>query len=274
MNYKTWMIGLIIPLGLWSEASSITDSQPEYKRICLLASQEDAVFQTFRQEGPYMYYLGEPNGEIHQQVSAFILRLYPEIFKKSPELLRLDEVGDPLRYSSIDNLVCSPVLMRYVAVGVDLLRYFLTIDDLDVVEIGGGFGGQCFVLQTMFRPKSYTIIDIPEALALQKRVLSHLGMTNVRYLTPEEAYNGVNCDFVLSNYAFSECNQQVQELYMRHVLANSQSGYMIMNQIASQFRIPAKNKELLVQQLCKLQPNCKEHPEFVSTHPKNYTLIW
>ena len=52
----------------------------------------------------------------------------------------------------------------------DLRALLGSLDDLDIIEIGGGYGGQCFVTSVVHSPKSYTLVDLEPCLALQKHL--------------------------------------------------------------------------------------------------------
>ena len=57
-----------------------------------------------------------------------------------------DRLGSPL---TCDYDACgrfSPTTLRYAKVYSDLMRLFRDLDGQRIIEIGGGYGGQCFVI--------------------------------------------------------------------------------------------------------------------------------
>src|SRR5712692_3760421 len=62
------------------------------------------------------------------------------------------------------------------------IRYFYTywlieqligpLDKKDIVEIGGGYGGQCKAIYIACEPNSYLIYDLPEVQMLQDKYLT------------------------------------------------------------------------------------------------------
>ncbi len=97
-----------------------------------------------------------------------------------------------------------------------------SLNNIDVVEIGGGYGGLCLFLHKLsdlfnIKIKSYTIFDLFEPMLLQKKYLElHNIEINVINLFDNFTLN--NNSFLISNYAFSEISTDLQKIYTQKVL--------------------------------------------------------
>ena len=80
-------------------------------------------------------------------------------------------------------------------------------------------------------------------------------------------------DLVISNYAYTELDRELQNLYDEKIVMGSSKGYMTCNFIISfveggNFDTLSRN-ELLV-----LKPNINTHAEEPLTSPDNFILTW
>ena len=96
----------------------------------------------------------------------------PEALEKI-ELVKLnDQYGGPLvfSYSTIGEI--APSTLGYLYNGQKMLNYFGSLEGKTIVEIGGGYGGQCLILSKLTNFAQYTIYDLPEANMLTNKYLS------------------------------------------------------------------------------------------------------
>jgi hypothetical protein len=155
-----------------------------------------------------------------------------------------------------------------VKVADDIATLLGRLDGARVCEIGGGYGGQCRILDALFRLDSYVLVDLRPALQLADRFLNHFSL---RCKMSFACVNELACDsydLVISNYAFSELTRDTQETYFRKVIANSRRGYMTYNDInppewhsMTRDDIQARVKGVVL-------------PEFPLTHPRNCIIVW
>jgi hypothetical protein len=134
----------------------------------------------------------------------------------SPETIRLDPHG-----------FAASTTMRYAWNVVDMKINNVVLDDVNIVEIGGGYGGLCRMIHTFHKPKSYTIIDLPNALALAKRYLKCYDI-HPRMLSCE-TYDEEPIDTLISNYALTELTRATQITYINKLLKRSKYGYITYN---------------------------------------------
>jgi putative sugar O-methyltransferase len=203
--------------------TSVTDV-PSYTRLCAQAARDDAVFATFKRLPAYTAVLEHVSCDIGAQYLETALDQTPALASVLEEAKRNDSLGSP-RTCVYGQHMFSPTTLRYLKVLSDLLTLFGPLDKLSVVEIGVGYGGQCFVASAVgFR--SWTLIDLPPVLELAGRYLGELGVENVERVTPGET---VVADLIVSNYAFSECTRRVQLKYLDTVVSRARRGYMTCN---------------------------------------------
>ncbi len=101
------------------------------------------------------------------------------------------------------------------------LRYLQVADELGwalpVLEIGGGYGGQRLFFSCV---NDYTIIDVPEALAVQRAYLKPTGLPT-RFV---EAGSSVSLSLntvVLSDYALTELSPKVITRYLEDTISQA-----------------------------------------------------
>lgn len=108
--------------------------------------------------------------------------------------------------------------LQYIGVLANLVRMFGSLDGMRIVEIGGGYGGQCRTICDIYKPACYHIIDLPEVCELQRRYCFA-----DCYTSP----TGQQYDLVISNYALSEITEN--KLYIDEVVKRSKHGYITCN---------------------------------------------
>jgi putative sugar O-methyltransferase len=154
-----------------------------------------------------------------------------------------------------------------------------------VVEIGGGYGGQCLVANQFAKLDSWLIFDLPEANALQKKYLESNGIKNAQYSsTPtfssktiehnEVEEDGYSWDLLISNYAFSEIDRDLQQVYLENVLKKARHGYMLMN---FWYSVPDESQffdTMSIAYLCEQIEGMKVKQERPQTGPFNCILYW
>ena len=97
------------------------------------------------------------------------------------------------------------------------------LNNIDIIEIGGGYGGLCFYMYNIaplfnITINTYSIFDLNMPLKLQKKYLEALNILNVNYLELDNISNLNKNSFLISNYAFSEISLELQKKYTDMVL--------------------------------------------------------
>jgi len=161
--------------------------------------------------------------------------------KNKDDLIQLckknDLYGNTRKFNYPDFTECSPSNLMYILHSLIILTFMkeCNIETVDIIEIGGGYGGLCLYLyeiSKLFNIKinSYSIFDLPEVMLLQKKYLDALNITDVNYESTDNIQNLKPNSFLISNYAFSEFNENIRRDYIENVLKPYTSyGFMCWN---------------------------------------------
>ena len=272
---KYLYVGII--LGIFPVAwagKSITGKNADYLEVCQEAVSEEWYFENFRSLHDYTQVIEINCG------SAFAdflkTKASKEVREKFSEFEKLDEIGSPLTrqyYEGLGNF--SGATLRYIVIADQIKELFSLSDNAKIVEIGAGFGGQCYVLSRLQPFLEYYIIDLPEVEPLIKKVINTLQVKNVSYSSEEKKTLEEDIDLVISNYAFSECDRETQEDYFEKIIKKSKRGYIIYNQIA--YRVFGLDSLTPLEFVAMLQNNNMNptiYNEPVATAKDNVLILW
>ena len=251
--------------------SSITDSQllASYPSLCGLAATDVEIFKKFRSAKVMITALDHVSIEQGNAYLSEILnsRSWSETFTEV--LDNIDKVGKPKKYNFKPFGTFSPTLLRYLKVYTDLEKNFGPLRGLNIVEIGIGFGGQASLIGLLDKPLSYTFYDIPPVLELAKKFTNELGVPGVLTFIDGRTPTPSNSDLVISNYAFSELNREVQDEYLKNVILQSPRGYITWNNLSSKYLGGHTLAELI-----RMIPNSQILPEKPNTSEGNAIIVW
>lgn len=199
-------------------------------------------------------------------------------FKQDPDYIKY--VGNDVRGQAVVNAFDKVVTLPYVqkndtwgnpitwgGKSAGTLRFMKVVQDLEkwqfnsVVEIGGGYGGQCLVMKE-FKDVEYTIIDIPDALTLSRTYLK-ANDVKCNFISSDNVPE-IECDLLLSDYCLSEFNVDGVEFYLNRV--KSKYSYITSN-------ANGKMKEDLEQSLSK-RYSITSLPENPKTTHHNNTIYY
>jgi putative sugar O-methyltransferase len=248
--------------------TSITDIG-YYKEICKLACEDDNCFKKFKREPRYRHILEHVSKTQGRAYLKVILKESKDLLKFLEKFKENDIYGNPFTYFYFRTGKISPTTLRYIKVLSDLRKLFGNLNNMDIVEIGGGYGGQCKIISDVFSFNSYTLVDLDIVLKLTKKYLTKLNVNKVKYSTQDKLGDDIKCDLLISNYAFSECNKVVQYEYIRKILNKSKRGYITYNCIYSK----AYTKEEIIE-ILSLNHNINILEEIPNMRPSNFILVW
>ena len=255
--------------------SSVSDNGV-YPQFCHRAARDEQLFAKFKTEPIYnlmqeytSYEEGKKYLEIIQKQTEDLLSSQNlEKFRKN------DLIGSPKMFVFEPWGLFSPSTLRYIKVASDLRRNFGNLEGMRVVEIGGGYGGQCKILSDLFHFSSYTIVDISASLELAKKYLTLSGLSQITYLTPEQLPNECNCDLVISNYGFTESTARLQKQYLDKIFCHAKRGYVTCNFFPKHFRVRPLEKEMLLKKIESIRKNHEILQEEPLTGRDNFILVW
>jgi len=236
-----------------------------YNTFCLNAAKDENVFKTFKQNNHYNEILEHINptlGEYYYEITNYH---YPKAIKKLEKIKENDKYGGPQIYSYPFGYY-SPTTLRYLKVAAELDHCFDNISEYNILEIGGGYGGQALVSNIVHGYKSWTIVDLPEVVELQKKYLSNFNYSNIESISFLDNFSDKKYDLIVSNYAFSECNREVELDYIKKVMSNNEKIYMTLNFIKTDDK--NFNNMLSLQELKELL-NISIFEEIPNTSPNN-----
>jgi|694.fasta_scaffold47402_5 hypothetical protein len=219
----------------------VTSDYSDYSAVCVEAATDNNTFSTFKRNNSYRAILEHTS---YEQGMGY-LRLLEEhpLYNDIPwdKILTNDSIGSPItsKYIINEKLVdISPSTLRYVFYAIETLTYTKENGVLEpnIIEIGGGYGGQCFI-SSLISPlldvkiKNYAILDLHGPVMLTNKYLqSQIPGTAFRAYTLQEIEVPKKPNnFLISNYAFAEFDDHVRGLYIEHVIKNTALGYIAWN---------------------------------------------
>jgi len=247
--------------------TSLSDNQA-YPNVCLQASNDHEYFKDFRRNQIYNEIL-EHTSEQQGREYLDIIKEDAEIFSKMDTFKENDKYGNP-RVSHYPSIVTiSPTTLRYIKVLTDLKALFGTMDNLDIVEVGAGYGGQCRIISSYLKPDTYCLVDIKPALMLAKKFLDQYTIySSLIYKTMDELQEK-KYDLFISNYAFTELPRSLQDIYLEKSILCSRMGYITCNAIT-----PPKFRSYIKEELINIIPHSEIREEIPRTHPNNCIIVW
>lgn len=150
-----------------------------------------------------------------------------------------DSIGSPLK-TVYGDLIASPTSLRYIYHSHLIFEHIksLSLNNINIVEVGCGYGGLCFAIN-FFKEKyeininNYKLIDLKEIINLQKIYLSMLDISNVEYIDSDTFGKDIKDSdmFLISNYCFSEITDDLQKMYIKLLFPKVSHGFMVWNHI-------------------------------------------
>jgi len=265
------LIAVVVGQSTLAYSASCTD-QATYRDICHKAAVNSWVFQNFRSMPAYIQILELGGGN---EFASFILENgSKQTQSKLGEFQKLEQFGKPHTTEFKDVGKFSGTTLRYIIIADHIKKMFHLPKKPKIVEIGAGFGGQCYILSCIQDFSKYYIYDLSEACELISKVVNTLSVKNVNCMKLSQPLPEKKIDLVISNYAFSECDKQTQLDYFESVIKKSKRGYMIYNQISSVFGIDSLTPNEFVLLLQKHNMHPKIEDELIPTASNNVLITW
>jgi hypothetical protein len=251
---------------------SISSKRLNYRITCLEAYKNDETFNKFRSLKEYSDIVEIYNGS---DFYTYILKFCMDFSEKFKDFENLDKIGSPSTsfFPSLGQF--SATTLRYIVIADDILKSFDLPKNPSVCEIGGVFGGQCYILSKLLPFSKYDIYDLPEVNFLIKKLLHSLEVKKFKCKNLIDNFSEEKIDLLVSNYAFSECDYKTQMKYFNKVIVKADRGYMIYNQIARTiFGMDTMTPNEFIKLLKEKNMNPKIHPEPINTCFDNVLITW
>jgi len=194
---------------------------------------------TFKGNSNYTTILENASKELGNQ---YIEVIGEEILNYIKYIYNNDKYGNPIKnYFKFLNIIieCSPSNFRYIYHAMLILKYLISINkkEVDIIEIGGGYGGLCYYLMKLSKYyniiiKSYHIFDLKDVSKLQKLYIDNIiPDNNITTSSLDDDYSYLKeKSFLISNYAFSELSEEYRKIYEEKVISKYISnGFMVWN---------------------------------------------
>lgn len=256
--------------------TSITDARL-WPSFCKVAANNQNVFDKFR-SNPVTLFTCEHFEEKWDKPMIAALEEAENIKFSDKDwdiFLKNDDVGGAIKKEYIINKVtrkANCTTLRYVRVLQQILELFDNMSSIkSVVEIGGGYGGQCRILSAFCPIEKYTVIDLPEVLELIRKYIKQFNIENkdINYIDGTSDFSETTYDLVISNYAFSEMEMNVQEVYLSKIICRAKTGFIIWNNLSAD-RLGGYSLEEVLARI----PGAKTISEFPQTGTKNCIIVW
>jgi len=241
-----------------------------YFDFCELAASDDKEFANFKKHPHFTPILEHVDYRLGCQYLEIIKRDYSYFLENFDKFKINDTVGNPVLHDFPDIGITTGTTLRYVKTLGDLKQHVGDLSGMNIVEIGGGYGGQCLVTRQEFEFASWQILDLSSVAKLQRRYLQQHNI-DVWTGTIDEFQRG-QIDLVISNYAFSECMQETQDQYLREVIQHAQRGYFQINPDA----VGCYQREESLANLKKFGKKQKVLPDMPigSRYPNNFIYVF
>lgn len=255
-----------------SYTDSVVSRDEKYLSVCREAVIKDEVFRKFKSIPEYYSVLEHVDEKTGQEYLDYIKKYYPILLEQKllPKFKENDTHGSPRMYTYPETGNISPTTLRYMKVLGDIEAHIGPLDNLDIVEIGCGYGGQCKIIGDMFKFRSYTLIDLPCVVDLIEKYLKSFDNKGYRFIRAGvDKVDNVKGHLFISNYAFTECDKHVRKTYIDSVLNNCLHGYITVNYLGEQDK-----KELCSELLAAPGRTIHMVPEIPSTAEGNCIIVW
>lgn len=243
-----------------------------YPAFCQLDADNEAIFANFKRNPTYQQILEHVNFHTGKEYLEVIIKDYPFLIPYFEQFRQNDAIGNPITYSYGDYGVFSPTTLRYIKSIGDLQKKFGDLSQMHIVEIGGGYGGELCTVLSNLGFGSYTLIDLPECIALAKKYIELQGISNVLFIESTNIKSARAYDLVICNYAFSEIDKIEQFSYLENISLPSNNGYMILNFISQYCNVKSLTLEELVSILSNTGKYGIVENENPSTAPDNVLI--
>lgn len=252
----------ILSKNNWTVEATTTGQQ--YLNVCHDSSTKFEYFMTFRSNSAYCRVITPGKKEDGQKIIDRIKN--NKLFIKNLDKFRMNDLlGSPGVYKYGKYGYFSPSTLRHVNTLYELMEKF-TLDNMSIIEFGGGYGGLCHVMSKTIKWKEYTFVEIEKPLELAKKCFLNANL-NINAVLPDDIVKKDNkYDLFISEYGFCELNDEGIDKYIC-LLENSKNAYLVMN------LWDKVKKEKLKERLSKIFNVVNEYPVYLGSEWGDYVWV-
>lgn len=223
---------LSIPIGDFSanrseEGSHSISGETPWISICAAYADGAISSKDFRRNNAVRQIV-ETVGPVDGRFYASRVREWGPNWLTDDAISRIDAWGNPIRWPAMllgTPHAFSPTTLRYLATALWLRKRGFIEDGSNVAEIGVGFGGLAAINAAISRVKT-TLADLPQVEQAAKRMITENGFGESLSNAPKaDAHH----DLVISNYAFTELDSDIQQHYLERYLVKARRGVIVSN---------------------------------------------
>lgn len=215
----------------WEGWNSPDDNNELYVDVCSQACVDDNVFSKFKSIQAYKNVLEHVSTDQGRYYLSVIEQMTDSLGENLEAFKENDKYGQPTlgNFPTIGSI--SPTTLRYIKNTFDMASLVEETPISKIVEVGGGYGGLCKTLSVVCDFDEYVLIDLPEVVKLQDRYLSNFPDLYKKcvFVPCTESKEIKDIDLFISNYALSECADEIQEMYFKKLISNSKFAYIVYN---------------------------------------------
>jgi hypothetical protein len=209
------------------------------------ALHDEFVFNTFKTNPSFTKILEHTSPFNGHQYANSIRQNYKEYFDRLDwkKLKENDTIGKPVIIDfpelQLDDCQYSPSTIHYIHSGLFFIENVLKhLNKINILEIGGGYGGQYKILKDMcdmlgIKIDSYGIVDLEYVSKLQNKYLTSFGISNVEFYEFENIRNFdvfKKYDTLFSSYGLSEFSLDIKNFYVENVIKHIENYYVEWNE--------------------------------------------
>jgi len=200
-----------------------------YGEYCKSQSLLEPSQWDFKSHTDFTYMTEHTNKHLGDNYVKEIMTEFGKIFYENRKYLfscieENDKYGKTTKFDHNNLITCNPSNMRYIYQSLKICNYIksLNLNNIDFIEIGGGYGGLCYYLHKIsdlfdIKISSYSIFDLKNPGLLLNKYLKTLNINDVNIYTLDDINNitlKTDC-FLVSTYAFSELVDDVRNEYQK-----------------------------------------------------------
>lgn len=197
----------------------------DYLDLCRRAVEDDEVFANFRRMSPMNMIVENSPLRSGREYFGCIYYQFEWLMEYFDKFKTSDTIGNPEKFIYPVGEM-SPTTLRYIKTIGDLHKFFGSLDGKNIIEIGGGYGGLCKIINDVYRPESYRIYDLFEAQALQFKFLDKFDVPCIYSVLPDAPEE---IDLLIAMYSWSELSHDLQNEYLTNVISKAKNCYIMLN---------------------------------------------